>query len=156
MRIIVFLLSIFSALSLLAQSSEAASSDCLVVLKAASSDFAAIAQAHKAQVIAHSDSNLNWWLKTAATDCSALQSLPGVDTVATPLMMMVTLKPGATLPKAEIEKLGGIVYHDFASISAASIVLPSEKIAALAALSGIKQVREDRAVSPARKPGTTK
>jgi hypothetical protein len=140
----------------LAQSSEAASSDCLVVLKASSSDFATTAQAHKALVIAHSDSNLNWWLKNSATDCSVLQGVQGVEMVATPLMMMVTLNPGATLPKTEIEKLGGIVYHDFAGISAASVVLPSDKLTALAALPGIKQVREDRAVSPARKPGTTK
>ena len=153
MRFFLILLSLISALPLLAQSSEPASSDCLVALKSPNADFAAIAQAHQAQVIAHSDSNLNWWIKTA--DCSALRAIPEVESVTTPTTVIVSLNRGATLPKADIEKLGGIVYHDFASISAASIVLPSDKLAALAVLPGIKQVREDRSVAPARKPANT-
>lgn len=152
-RIFLLLFSLISAAPLLAQSSETASNECLLTLKSPSDDFAATAQAHKAQVIAHSDSNLNWWLK--AEDCSALRDLPEVVSVSTPTTVIVSLNRGATLPKTEIEKLGGIVFHDFASISAASIVLPSDKLAALAALPGIKQVREDRSVSPVRKPAST-
>ena len=152
-RIFLLLFSLISAAPLLAQSSEAASDDCLLTLKSPNADFAATAQAHKAQVIAHSGSNLNWWLK--AEDCPALRALPDVASVSAPSSVIVSLNRGAPLPKADIEKLGGIVYHDFASISAASIVLPSEKVAALAALPGIKQVREDRSVSPTRKPAST-
>jgi len=152
-RIFLIFFSLISAVPLFAQSVPA-SSDCLLILKSPSADFAAIAQAHKAQVIAHSDSNLNWWIRTA--DCSALHDIPEVGSVTASASVIITLNRGASLPKAEIENLGGIVYHDFASISAASVVLPLEKLAALAAMPGIKQVREDHSVSPARKPGPAK
>lgn len=145
--VFVFASFFLSSMDALAQSSAPSmSSECLVQLKAPNADFANQAGEHL-KVLAHSSTNSTWFLKVSGNDCSGIRALSDVESVSRASVVIVSLKDGETLPEIEIEKLGGIVLRKFANISAASVVVPVDKVAALAGLPGIKQVRKDRGVS---------